>query len=145
MQTTPTCDEGLRWTVFKEPVSITPATMQKMYDWLASVSTTDGTKTNGYRANNRIPQPVNARTVWSYGSGGYSSPSTDGMADLEDGGYGGYGAPFSFACVVHLVCPAAALYAHRGAHRRNTALCRRLYAHLSMAGSELFHDDTMCT
>lgn len=83
VQTTPDCNEGLRWTVFKEHKFITAETMQKMYDWLASVSTADGSKTNGYRADNRIPQPLNGRTVWEHDS----VPD-----DLASDGAGGYGA-----------------------------------------------------
>ena len=67
LQTTPGCNEVVRWTVFKEPVSITSATMAKMQLWLANVSeeTDEGTVTNGYRTNNRFVQPLNGRTVWS--------------------------------------------------------------------------------
>lgn len=77
--TTPPCVADLRWTVFTAPLTITPATMQKMQFWLSQ--NTDGEATNEYRTNNRFIQPLDGRTIYYSLDTSSACPYLDDLSD----------------------------------------------------------------
>lgn len=62
LQTTPGCNEGVRWLVHQQPLIITPATLSRLYSTTAN-TTVEGAR-QIYRTNNRLVQPVNSRPIW---------------------------------------------------------------------------------
>jgi len=74
--TTPTCNEAVVWTVFREPIKITKSTMEFMNSF-----TKDGDGElveNNYRAL----QPINERDITHYMTGSHDHP--DGSYDHSD-------------------------------------------------------------
>ncbi|KAJ3657049.1 hypothetical protein Zmor_016084 [Zophobas morio] len=55
--TTPNCNEGVMWTIFKKPQNIPASQYKKLVDILDE-------KGDRLRSNYRDPQAVNRRTVW---------------------------------------------------------------------------------
>jgi carbonic anhydrase len=65
MQTTPKCNEGLRWHLFESPFTITAATLDKMRMFVAETTDDEGDIVT-YRDNNRPVQPLHGRTIMQY-------------------------------------------------------------------------------
>ena len=62
--TTPPCTEGVSWTIFTETQPISVLQVQTLSDLLAT-AIMDGFTPE--RTDNRLPQPLYNRTMWSYG------------------------------------------------------------------------------
>ena len=62
--TTPPCTEGVSWTIFTETQPISVLQVQTLSDLLAT-AIMDGFIPE--RTDNRLPQPLYNRTIWSYG------------------------------------------------------------------------------
>jgi Eukaryotic-type carbonic anhydrase len=71
VQTTPKCNEGLRWHVFDTPATISADYVEK-FQHLLSATHVRGPKGEmaNFHTNNRLPQPLAGRTVYSVGSPG---------------------------------------------------------------------------
>lgn len=68
--TTPDCNEGLRWHVFDDALTITPEDQQKLQQKLATtfIPGDPDKKEAGYRANNQYVQLLNDRIVYHIGA-----------------------------------------------------------------------------
>lgn len=87
--TTPPCAEGLRWHVFKQPVSITPETLLKMENYLALSAGDTPDEILGYRHNERLIVPLNGRSIWKFTDPAAPAPTVPGCpADVGSGMYG---------------------------------------------------------
>ena len=88
VQTTPDCNEGVRWHVFNEQPPLAPSLVQAL-ERLISATTADapGAPQQNYRHNNRPVQPLNGRTVYFHDTGAArnpgSSPASGCYGDAE--------------------------------------------------------------
>jgi carbonic anhydrase len=65
LQTTPGCNEGVRWHVFREPLTITLEDMARFQKALAATTAAgDPAVERGSRSNSRYLQPLNGRTIY---------------------------------------------------------------------------------
>lgn len=77
LQTTPGCNEGLRWHVFNQQDAITSTLMQTLEKLHAqTVDDTPEAPRQFYRHNNRPIQPLNDRTVYFHDSGAAAYPGS---------------------------------------------------------------------
>lgn len=85
VQTTPTCNEGLRWHVFNQHDLITSTMMQSL-ELLTALTQDDtpGAPTQNFRHNNRPVQPLNGRTVMFHNTGGAEYPGTFTVAEAAE-------------------------------------------------------------
>lgn len=109
MQTTPGCNEGLRWHVFNEQASITPAAMQSLEGLHAlTMDNTPAAPRQNYRHNNRPVQPLHDRTIYFHNTGSAEHPGTVSAASPAVTGFGSWHA---CALLPALVCAAVAAFA----------------------------------
>lgn len=64
VQTTPGCNEGVRWIVYNEALTITPSVMRSIEQYVCETNDGAGTE-NHYVSNRRQCQDINGRTIYS--------------------------------------------------------------------------------
>lgn len=66
--TTPPCQEGVRWHVLREALSVAPNAVRRLELALAYTYNAEGqgstSEVLGFRANNRLLQDAHGRQVW---------------------------------------------------------------------------------